>query len=101
VELFRMVAQRRGKRFVARSSTPDITALGLSAASAAENARLMAVAMLDRTDRPATLLLRIEGAGVSTLVMQPFDKPVSIDAEGTQRGRLHESSSGGDAKTPE
>jgi hypothetical protein len=81
-----MVVQPRAKGYVARSSKSGVTAFGSSAIAAAENARHMAMAMFRPETWPAMLLVRIDGPRSSTIVMQPFDRPVAIEAAGSELG---------------
>jgi hypothetical protein len=74
------VSQRKGG-YVAESTNPRVTALGAKPVDAAENARAMAAAILERHAWPATLLLNIKEPGRSTIVMQPFDQPVSLTVD--------------------
>jgi hypothetical protein len=100
VELFRLIVQRRGKAYAAQGSTPDVTAIGASVVDAAENARLMAMALFDVDERPPMLLIRTDRAGMSTVVMQPFNKRVAADSTGSVIG-VDQSSAGVQTKSPE
>jgi hypothetical protein len=70
----RVIVTPRGNGYVAKSTEPEITALGSSAERAAENARLTATAMLEPQSRPSMLLVRINEPKQCTIVMQPIDK---------------------------
>ncbi len=64
-----------GERFVAKSRSPVLTALGSTPQEATETARVMAIALLGSEPRPATLLARIDQPGLCTLVIQALEKP--------------------------
>ncbi len=68
----------QGERFVATSAAPRICSLGASPEQATESARLVALAMFGGGPRPAMLIDRITQPGLSTLVMQPLEKPFTI-----------------------
>ena len=68
----------QGQRFVATSAAPRICSLGASPEEATESARLVAIAMFGSGVRPAMLIVRITQPGLSTIVMQPLEKPFTI-----------------------
>ena len=67
-----------GKRFVAKSTSPALTALGPSPEEATENARLMAIALFATGPRPTMLIARINQPGLCTIIMQPLEKAFTI-----------------------
>ena len=71
-----------GRGYVAESRVPHITAMGASAEEAAENGRLMALAVfeaLGKAIHPSTLIVRIQEQGGQSVAMQAFDRPFSLD----------------------
>jgi hypothetical protein len=80
MDTLRLDVTPRGKGYVAKSSCPELTALGSSPEDAAENARLMAIVLFATAPGPATLIVRLEEPGVCTIVMQPVEKPFSLAA---------------------
>jgi hypothetical protein len=96
----RLVVMPRGKRFVAESHDPAVTALGSSAEEAAENARLAALARLEKGRLPKMLIVRLNEPGVCTIVMQPLQKAFSITTDDKPEWRYIASvtSSGGPKK---
>jgi len=84
MEPFRLNVVPRGKGYVAESRDPQLTALGSSPEEAAENARLMALALYVNGARQSTLIVRTNGPALCTIVMQPIDKPVTPVADGEE-----------------
>ncbi len=83
-----LVVTRRPSGYVATSREPEIVAMGSSAVQAAENGVLAMQAILGRTSRLPTLILRVERPGRSTIVMQALDKPIRLDAAGANKSAL-------------
>jgi len=81
MDLFRVDVTPRGKGYFAKSTHPQIGAVGASPVEAAENARLMARATFANKAGPAMLLVRIHEPGLETIVMQPIDEIVSLNSE--------------------
>jgi hypothetical protein len=92
----RLTVTPREKGYVAKSSEQDITAFGKTAADAAENARKMAVAAIETEARPEVLLLRVDEPGLSTVIMQPLDRPVSLAATAVDVKRHYVATEAGD-----
>jgi hypothetical protein len=80
MDLFRVTVTPRGNGYIAQSKIPKLTALGASAEEAAENARVMALERLGADERPPMLLVRVHDVRCRTIVMQPIDRPVQLDA---------------------
>jgi hypothetical protein len=76
----RLTVASRGKGYVAYSDLAEITAMGSTPTEAAENARLTATSAIPAPSRPTMLLVNVDEPGVSTIVLQPLDEPVSLDA---------------------
>jgi hypothetical protein len=74
MDSFRLTVVPQGTRFVAKSTTPPLTALGSSPEKATETLRLMALAQLGSGQRPEMLIARINQPGLCTIVMQPIEK---------------------------
>ncbi len=75
-----LIVAPHGERFVATSTEPRICSLGESPEEATEGARLVALAMFGSGVRPPMLIVRITQPGLSTLVMQPLEKPFTIES---------------------
>jgi len=80
MDTLRLDVTPRGKGYVAESRRPELTALGSSPEAAAENARLMAIALFATATRPTTLIVRLNEPEVCTIVMQPVEEPFSLAA---------------------
>jgi hypothetical protein len=78
MDTLRLDVSLRGKDYVAESHAPALSALGPSAEEAAENGRLMAIALFAQGTRPAMLIVCCTQPGLSTIVMQPIGKCVSL-----------------------
>lgn len=86
-----------GRGYLAESRVPAVTALGASAEEAAENGRLMAMAVFNAfrsCAHPATLIVRIDERGRSAIAMQSIDKPFSLAAAGKELGSCYFDSEG-------
>jgi hypothetical protein len=69
----------RGSGYIARADGSSVTAVGSSAAEAAENARLLAVRPGSAGELPLMLIVRLDEPGRSVFVMQPAQRPVSFE----------------------
>jgi hypothetical protein len=76
----------RGSSFVAESRHPALTAVGPSPADAAENARLVALALFGTGLRPTTLIVRLDQPGMRTIIMQPIDEVFQVLAPAADSG---------------
>ena len=86
-----------GRGYLAESRIPAVTALGASAEEAAENGRLMAIAVFDAFGsraHPSTLIVRIDEQGRSAIAMQSIDKPFSLASAGKELGSCYFDSEG-------
>jgi hypothetical protein len=81
-----IIVTPRASGFVAACQLPLVLALGATAVTAAENALLAVRAMVTKANLPATLIVRNEMPGCTTVVMQPIDDPIRLD-----RGRAEPS----------
>jgi hypothetical protein len=86
MDTFSLTVVRRGNRFVAKSTSPVLTALGSTSEKAAENARRMAIELLAPDSRPATMIVRITQPGLSTITMQPLASVFTVDRVGEKVG---------------
>jgi hypothetical protein len=82
MDQLRLDVIQRGKGYVAESRAPEITAVGASPEEAAENARLMAMALFTKDQRPTTLLVRVCEPGLCTIIMQPLERAFSLAVVG-------------------
>jgi hypothetical protein len=73
-----LIVSVRGDGYVADCRVPMISALGSSAAEAAENARVEALLVFGKSDRPSSVIVRIDEPGYTTVVVQPADEPISL-----------------------
>jgi hypothetical protein len=78
VDSLYLVVTPRGKGYVAESRALEITALGSSTEEAAENARLMAIALFAKGPRPSSLIVRFDEPGLHTILMQRIYERVSL-----------------------
>jgi hypothetical protein len=74
MDTFRITVTPSGNQFVARSTSPALTALGSSPESATENLRVMALTQLGSNSRSPVLIARINQPGLCMIVMQPIEK---------------------------
>jgi hypothetical protein len=79
VSPLRLQVTPRGSGYVARADGSKVTALGSSASEAAENARLIAVGPAAKGNVPPMLVVRLDEPGRSIYIMQPADRPVSLE----------------------
>ncbi len=76
-----------GRGYLAESRTPEVTAFGATAEEAAENGRLMAMAVYEAFLEgvyPRTLIVRIDEPGRIAIAMQTIDRPFSLHAAVTE-----------------
>ena len=80
-----------GHGYIAESTDPVVTALGTTATEAAENARSMAILVLNAQGRstPTTLIVRIEEAERDAIAMQSINKIFSLDAAASDLGSYY------------
>jgi hypothetical protein len=64
--------------FVAESLMPAFTAVGSVPEEAAENARILALAIFAAGPRPADFIVRLNAGGRSSIVKQPLDQPIAL-----------------------
>jgi hypothetical protein len=89
VKLFMVSVKCQGVGWIARSQTPDISAVGRTALAAAENATAAAMSMLQPGQRPQTIIVRVEEVATTTIVMQPLSEPLSLSFEPLRASRYH------------
>jgi hypothetical protein len=80
MDTLRLDVRPRGKGYVAQSTAPEATALGLSPEEAVESARKMALALFANGPRPTMLLVYFNEPGIHTIIMQPIEKPFTLTA---------------------
>jgi hypothetical protein len=64
--------------YVADCRVPAIIAVGSSAAEAAENARVEAMSVFGKSDRPENVIVRVDEPGHTTIAVQPADEHISL-----------------------
>lgn len=86
-----------GRGYLAESDAPVVTAMGSSAEEAAENGRLMAMALFEAYgagSHPVTLIVRIDEPGRSGIAMQPMNRPFCLARAGKESGTCYFDSEG-------
>lgn len=80
MKALRVYVTARRNRFIAESDLPSIVAIGGSVQAAAENARLMAIALIGSAPAPATIFVQSKEPGRICLLVQPLGKPIEMIA---------------------
>jgi hypothetical protein len=79
MDSFRLTVTPSGNRYVAKSTCPELTALGSSPEKATESLRIMAIALFAKETRPEMLIVRINQPDLCTIIMQPLEKPFTTE----------------------
>jgi hypothetical protein len=78
MDSLRLNVTPRNIGYVAESLIPEVSAEGSSAQEAAENARLVALALYPKGARPDVLIVCVKEPGACTIIMQSINKALSL-----------------------